>query len=50
MAFVCRGLGGAAGLAIKVDDAMVAAFEDEQDFVMEISVNQADGAVTITLH
>lgn len=29
---------------------MVAAFEDEQDFVMEISMNEADGTIAITLH
>ena len=37
------------GLPIKVDDDMVAAFEDEQDFVMETTFNNTDGTVSITL-
>jgi len=28
---------------------MVAAFEDEQDFVMETTFNNADGTISITL-
>ena len=45
-----RGLDAAPpGLTVKVDDEMVSAFEDEQDFVMESTFNSADGTIAITL-
>ena len=37
------------GLTVKIDDTMVAALEDEQDFVMESVYNATDGTVAITL-